>query len=239
MPITDFHSFESQARVQRCFSLAVRLALENHDRESLDRLEKGAAQANRRELVTAIVVARKTAGPSRTGSALAPVTPEDIDVATFAAYRAFVHDIQAARLCGDARGLAAIDSDLDRVPQFTDAQRESLRVHVKEAAALAGETTGLPDAMSRLVAQSRGYKVHWQGINSGIRATPDNNTSDFGIVETTPARKPVATGPALGRQQAGQASGGFQSLSYEQRQAAIRLLRNPSGIRPTFARPRR
>jgi len=218
---------------EQLVSLAVRLALEKHDRESLDRLEKGAAQANRPELVAAIVVARKTAGPSRTSSTLAPVTPEDTDVATFAVYRAFLHDIQAARLCGDARALAAIDTDLARVSQFTDAEREGLRQQITDARAVAGESTSVPDALDRLVGQSRGWQ--WQGVKSRWVVPEYHSTVDPPSTWTPPRPRP--TGPQLGNQAAGQqTSGGFQNLSYEQRQAALQLLKNPNAFKPTPAR---
>lgn len=212
-------------------ALAVRLALEKHDRDSLDRLEKGAAQAGRPELVSAIVLARKTAGPSRSGSRLAPVTPEDTDVTTFAAYRAFIHDIQAARVSGDLPGLDAIAADLDQVTQFSAEQRDGLRQQIEQARAMSTELVTLPQALDRLVAESRGVKWQWQGVKSGLRTTEDNNTSDFGIVEVTPARTP-ATGPALGRTGKSQPARSFHQLSYEQRQDYIRLLKNPNAFKP-------
>lgn len=212
-------------------ALAVRLALEKHDRDSLDRLEKGAAQAGRPELVSAIVLARKTAGPSRSGSRLAPVAPEDTDVTTFAAYRAFIHDIQAARVSGDLPGLDAIAADLDQVTQFSAEQRDGLRQQIEQARAMSTELVTLPQALDRLVAESRGVKWQWQGVKSGLRTTEDNNTSDFGIVEVTPARTP-ATGPALGRTGKSQPARSFHQLSYEQRQDYIRLLKNPNAFKP-------
>ncbi len=226
---------EPHLSAQQLFTLTMRLALEQNDLSSLDRLKKAATQANRPELVTALMIAQKTAGPSRAGKDIAPVTPQDTDVATFAAYRAFLHDIQAARLCGDARALDSITSDLEGVRQFTEPQRESLLAQIKDAGAEAEVATEVPNALNRLVAGSR--EIRWQGINTHYE-TPRYD-SDFGEYESNyqsqPQQRPRPTGPQLGQQRAGQATNG--QMSYETRQAALRLLNNPNSIKPSFARP--
>jgi hypothetical protein len=217
---------------QVLFTLTMRLALEQNNVETLDRLNKAATQANRPELVEALLIAQKTAGPSRAGKNIAPVTPQDTDVPTFRAYRAFLHDIQAARLCGDARALDSIASDLEGVSQFTEPQRESLLAQIKDAGGEADVATDLPDALNRLVSGSRGIK--FQGIHTHYE-TPRYD-SDFDIVETNPQprpSRPTVTGPQLGQQRAGQATNGH--MSYEARQAGLELLRNPKGIKPSLA----
>lgn len=211
------------------FALTLRLAMEQNDTESLSRLEKAASQSKRPELVAALTIAKKTAGISRSGKDMISVLPEDTSVPVYAAYRAFLHDIKAATLCGDSRALESIASDLKDVPQFTQAVRENLEKQIQDAIAEAGDDSQVPAALNRLVSDSR--EMRWQGINTRW-VSPPESTSGFGHVFVPP---PPPTGPALGNQKAGQATNG--KMSYETRQAALELLRNPSGNKPSFAKP--
>lgn len=222
----------------RVFQLALRLAVEKQDIATIDRLAEGAKRANRKDLFAEVNVARKTAGLSRTLSEKTLVSIEQIDAGQLTVHNAFLHDIQSAQLSGDARLLDNVLQDLDQLQEFPQPLRDSLKSAAIEARDSIEETPDVPAALNRLVAESRGYRWQWQGVKSGMRATQDDNVSHLAVEpppsQPAPQRRP-ASGPALGNQRAGQSTNG--QMSYETRQAALRLLRNPNSIKPTFARP--
>ncbi|TWU02526.1 hypothetical protein Pla52n_35760 [Stieleria varia] len=86
-----------------------------------------------------------------------------------------------------------------------------------------------------LVSKSR--EIRFQGIHTHWSSAPQSGgayqLSSPGSTAST--NRPAATEPALGQQKAGTSTGG--RMSYEARQAALELLRNPNGIKPSFARP--
>ena len=214
------------------FTLTSRLAMEQNDVESLSRLEKAVTLANRPELAAALTIAKKTAGTSRTGKNILPVLPENTNAPTFAAYLAFQHDITAARLCGDSRALDSIATDLENVSQFAQTVRENLTQQIQDARNETEGDTQVPAALDRLVSESRG--IRWQGINTHWESPPES-TSGFGHVYVSPTPKPVRPEERLGNERAGTPTNG--KMSYEARQAALELLRNPNGIKPSSAKP--
>jgi len=218
------------------FQLTLRMALENNDSATVARLEQGAKQANRQDLAAQIIVARKTAGKARTLDPEVQIPVDQCDIQTLAVYHAFRHDIQSAKLSGDARMLRDVLEDLDQLPSFPVPFLSSLKQEATDAVEGMEPTPEIPAALDRLVANSRG--IQWQGINTHWVAPQYNSTVDPPSVYTPPPRsqqqRPVEQ---LGQQRAGQTTGlsSFKDMSYERRQAALQFFRNPGSIKPSFA----
>jgi hypothetical protein len=223
------------------FQLTLRMALEKNDTETVQRLERGAEQANRQDLAAQVIAAQKTAGKARTLDPALQIPLDQCDIQTLAVYEAFRHDIQSAKFSGDARLIRDVLEDLDQLPSFPVPFLSSLKQEATDAIEGMEATPELPVALDRLVDNSRGIRWQWQGVKSGLQATPDTNVSHLGVEPdpTQPDRpRPQRPVEQLGRQRAGQSTNSSSgSMSYETRQAALQLLRNPNSIKPSFARP--
>lgn len=99
---------------EQVMDLALRSATQQQDSESLNRIAKFAEATVNKELAAKVAAARKLAAVSRdTASNTMMVPVEDVDVNEFVRLRQYYQHIERARLLGDARGLQALNLDLE------------------------------------------------------------------------------------------------------------------------------
>jgi hypothetical protein len=108
-------------------SMAVQLASERQDKATLDRLAKAAERLGDQELTIRIATAQKLAGTARALDPAFTLSVEEVQPGDFALYRAYMRDIEAARLGGDRKELERIDKELPNLEELPPDRVEYLK----------------------------------------------------------------------------------------------------------------
>jgi hypothetical protein len=112
---------------------AIKVAADNRDKASLDRLAKVAVDTGRDQLADEIRQSEKLMSASRGDKETSVVSVEQTSPEQFGWQQAVLAEIRRARLTGDGDKLAAIEKDLASATALTLAQRKDLANSVKTA----------------------------------------------------------------------------------------------------------
>jgi hypothetical protein len=140
--------------------IAVRLAAENKDSASLDRLAKFAASRDDKALSQQITAAKKTAGTSR--RLPIPIDLEELTLEDLAQYKAIGREITRARLSQDVTALGRIGAEVAALEGFNPTLRAAVISQIasmrKLIATSRGDTSALLRSrlLSRLGSVARG-----------------------------------------------------------------------------------
>lgn len=143
--------------VHQALKLAITAASQHNDQASLARLAKFATLRQDNDLEAQVAAAQKLAGVSRDNTTEMMINVQDVDVADYERLRTCLSVIDLARLTGDARALAALESDLENA--VPEAFHETMRKRIAETRVSLPEPEDgneqLVAALERLKAASR------------------------------------------------------------------------------------
>ncbi len=150
-------------RSGQILDVALRLATESNDTESLDRLEKAAARTGNKALAGSITVSRQLAGAKRAAMPPLPEPSETLSFADVAQLEDLVRQMGKARALGNRATLVLLQSRLQKSPLEKGEVRTSLESQLAEALANTpepahAEMAGLL-ALENLSGESRGLSA--------------------------------------------------------------------------------
>lgn len=151
--------YRSHALIEanQLLELAVRMATESMDKETLDRLSKAVDNLKNDKLAVQIKVAQSLAGEARAFDPSLSVNVREMDAATYTRYRQQLEGIRAAKLAGDIDYLAKAESSLASVTGLHEKEKSFLQKQIKEArTSIPENAAGVNAALSKLTSASRG-----------------------------------------------------------------------------------
>ncbi|AGA27967.1 hypothetical protein [Singulisphaera acidiphila] len=130
--------------------LAAQLAIETNQPETIDRLIRAAKARNNDALANALNVTRKLASTSR-GDSPAPVSIDDLSTTEVALLKTWMGKIKSAKLAADREALNQLDSQIPKIIDLKDKQRQALKEMVAEATRNLPEGKSEPSSVSKLL----------------------------------------------------------------------------------------
>lgn len=138
------------------FQATLRVAVENRDQATLDRLGTAVKQSHRIEWAQAIQSARKLASGERRLSVGPDVSVSELSAENIVLYNALLSEIRIAKVSGDDQDLAQLRREVERSSELHPKQQAHLtRVIGEGIAAIAQNRKG--DAISKLASVSRAW----------------------------------------------------------------------------------
>ncbi|WP_406694617.1 hypothetical protein V5E97_26480 [Singulisphaera sp. Ch08] len=130
--------------------LAAQLAIETNQPETIDRLIRAAKGRNDNALANALNVTRKLASTSR-GDSPAPVSIDELNATELALLKTWMGKIKSAKLAADRETLSQLDSQIPKIIDLKDKQRQALKELVAEATRSLPEGKSEPSSVSKLL----------------------------------------------------------------------------------------
>ena len=152
---------------------AVRLAADNQDNGTLERVRKAADLGKDKELAEQLANLEKLGGATRAIDPTLTISLDALDLNTAIRLKGFLDAIKEAELIGDTELLNAVESQIREASGISDAQRAALEERVKNTrkGMSSAEIAGA-DPIKKLVAASRGWGIKDldpTNKNSGVR----------------------------------------------------------------------
>lgn len=145
---------------EQLLGMAARLAADQKDKATLERLAKAADARGDKALTAQVGAARKLADQARAVNPAVQVSVETTTPEQFAVYSGLLNDIRGARLAGDADMLRAVEQEIPNAPGLAPEQRDYLNGLLKEARDAAppggSEQAKLGRTLDKLALASRG-----------------------------------------------------------------------------------
>lgn len=184
----------SKLPADKVLELAAKIATENHDAATLERLKKAAEVHGKKQLASQLAAAGKLGGAARSDEGLS-ISVEEVSPEEFFAFRDYADRIRAARIAGEAVTLENLKDEISGSEQLQPKLREHLLAQVaKTSAALPKD--GVPDeaiaALTRLGGASRGW-----GSLSDFDPTNKNSDLRKSLRDVDPTNKNSQTRKAL------------------------------------------
>lgn len=147
-------------RSGQIFEVALRLAADSGDTESLDRLEKAAARTGNKSLAESVAVSRQLKGNKRAAVPPLPEPDETLSAADVASLGDLVSQIEKARALGNRETLTRLQAQLEKSPLPAGELRTYLENQMTETLANAPEVdpeeTAVLQMLENLSGESRG-----------------------------------------------------------------------------------
>lgn len=144
----------------KVFRMALDVATEKRDKETLGRLLRAAKGQGRKELVEVIETTIKTAGPRRKVDMSLLVAPDSMSVEALVIYRGVLEQIKLAASLNDRERLEELEKSIARIPDLEERQRTGLKKMITDARKnLPEKSEEGDDLLRKLAASARGYRV--------------------------------------------------------------------------------
>jgi hypothetical protein len=151
--------FRSHALIEanQLLKLAVRMATESKDKETLDRLSKAVDKLRNNQLAVQIKVAQSLVAETRALDPSVSVNVREMTAKTYAIYRQLLNSIRDAKIAGDLDYLAKAESSLASVTGLHEKEKSFLQKQIKEArTSIPENAAGVNAALSKLTSASCG-----------------------------------------------------------------------------------
>jgi hypothetical protein len=147
---------------------SIKVAIDNHDATSLDRLAQAASESGRAKVAEQIAQAEKLMAASRGDKNVSVASVDETSADQFDMQQSVVLEIRRAKLSGNADTLNAIEKDLASATALTEPQRKDLSRRILDAKAsiAAGDTSS--DATQNPLDKLSGASRQWFGPMGGF-----------------------------------------------------------------------
>lgn len=143
---------------EQLFGMTLRLATESKDKDTLMRLAKAAKMRDDKDFGERVAAAIKFEAPTRSLDTRLSVNVEKTDLAVVAFIQECMTGIGEAELVGNVAALKALEDELPKVAELTDAQKKAIKARIDEAKKNMGKGD-TEDPIGKLMAGSRGWKI--------------------------------------------------------------------------------
>jgi hypothetical protein len=162
--------------------IAIRAAVANKDKASLERLAKAAEQLSDKALQARTNTARKLVAQERAEDASGKVSVTRVTPASFATYRSLLRKIRLAKVSGDKLSIPKLEARINNFRALTPEQREELKKQLQTIVDnLPEKQDKSQELLARLAAASRDDGDGGDGDNGGT--DPDQGGGDGGGID--------------------------------------------------------
>jgi hypothetical protein len=142
---------------------SIKVASDNHDGKSLDRLEQAAKDSGREDVADRIAQAKKLMAASRGDKKSSVASVDDTSADQFEMQQSIVMEIRRAQLTGNADILNAIEKDLKSATALSDSQRKDLTRRLQSARASMSATDPASEDIQNALSKLSGATRQWPG----------------------------------------------------------------------------
>lgn len=153
---------------------SIKVASDNRDGKSLDRLEQAAKDAGREDVADRIAQAKKLMAASRGDKKASVASVDDTSADQFEMQQSVVREIRRAHLTGNGDILNAIEKDLKAATALSDSQRNDLTRRIQDARASMAASDSASEDIQNALSKLAGATRQWPGgfPPQGVGFTP-------------------------------------------------------------------
>lgn len=194
------HREHRAVKSSELFQIAIRMASDRRDENTLDRLQKYFQQTSDKTQAEQLAVARKLAGEARADIPGMTLSLDETTPESYGLYRGLLGEIKAAGYAGNKEAFDELDGRIKELPSLTDKQREYLQsIMGQTRSALSGEETPeVAHALDKLMMASRndqGREMAAGILQIVVNALNNGANGQAGVVSSNlPQSNPINNG---------------------------------------------
>lgn len=140
-------------------NITVKIAIDRHDRETLERLQKYFEKVGDVAMVASLKATQKLAGETREIDPAFLISVEDTSYESYSVYREIIGEAKAAQYVDDRETIDALEAQIDRLAELSQKQKYHLRAIMNQSrdGMKKGASTKIARDLDMLMETSRGF----------------------------------------------------------------------------------